>query len=30
LRATGSALQQLGGQIDVNAGVTVADQVLGR
>jgi 3-dehydro-L-gulonate-6-phosphate decarboxylase len=30
LRATGNALQQLGAQVDVNAGVAVADQVLGR
>jgi len=30
LRATGSALQQLGTQVDVNAGVAAADQVLGR
>ena len=30
LRATGNALQQLGVPIDINAGVTVADQVLGR
>lgn len=30
LRATGNALQQLGAQVDVNAGLAVADQVLGR
>lgn len=30
LRATGNALQQLGAQVDVNAGVAVADRVLGR
>jgi 3-dehydro-L-gulonate-6-phosphate decarboxylase len=30
LRATGNALQQLGAQVDVNAGVAAADQVLGR
>jgi 3-dehydro-L-gulonate-6-phosphate decarboxylase len=30
LRATGNALQQLGAQVDVSAGVAAADQVLGR
>ncbi|MFN2183290.1 MAG: hypothetical protein ACK2UU_04835, partial [Anaerolineae bacterium] len=30
LRATGNALRQLGAQVDVNAGVAAADQVLGR